>query len=452
VNTRQDELSTAEETPLKRVISKPLLVVFVTGDILGAGIYAVAGKVAGAAGGAIWAPMLLAFGLALLTAMSYAELVTKYPRAAGAALYVHKAFRLPFLTFIIAVAVMASGISSASTSALAFGGYLGTFTAFPQTAAALLFLLVLTLVNYRGISESIKLNLGLTIIEASGLVIVIAIGALALASGHGDTSRVLEFKPDTWVPFAILSGAALAFFSFVGFEDSVNVAEETKNPRRVFPFALFMGLSIALVFYLLVGLTAAIVLPVEQLADSEAPLLTVVKIGAPAFPAGFFALIALLAVANTALINLIMASRLLYGLSNQGIVPSVFGRVHARRRTPWVAIIVVTGVATALVSTGSIGALASTTVLLLLSVFTLVNVSVLVLRRDPVDAQHFRTPTLVPVLGALSCAGLVVFTIASDPNVAVRAGLLLVAGIALWFINRAFHGQASAINPPQTGA
>ena len=444
MSTTGSDITTKPEndTPLRRAISKPLLVIFVTGDILGAGIYAVAGEIAGQVGGAIWAPMLLAFALATLTAMSYSELVTKYPQAAGAALYVHKAFSLPFLTFIVAVAVMASGISSASTSALAFGGqYLSAFVSFPQALAAIAFLLVLALINYRGISESVKVNLGLTLIEICGLLIVVGIGALALAGGTGDISRALEFKAGSTVPLALLSGAVLAFFSFVGFEDSVNVAEETQDPRRVFPFALFTGLTTALVFYLLVVLTAAIVLPSERLVTSSAALLDVVKVGAPAFPSNAFALIALMAVTNTALINLIMASRLLYGLSNQGIVPAVFGRVHARRHTPWVAIIVVTGVAIALVSTGSIGALASTTVLLLLLVFTLVNVSVLVLRRDRIDANHFRAPTMIPVLGAISCAGLVVFTVVSDPGIALRASLLLAAGIALWFVNLAFHGR-----------
>ncbi|MDQ3731836.1 MAG: amino acid permease, partial [Pseudomonadota bacterium] len=197
MSTTDSNITTKSEdgTPLKRAISKPLLVVFVTGDILGAGIYAVAGEIAGEVGGAIWAPILLAFALATLTAMSYSELVTKYPQAAGAALYVHKAFSLPFLTFIVAVAVMASGISSASTSALAFGGqYLSAFVSFPQALAAIAFLLVLALINYRGISESVKVNLGLTLIETCGLLIVIVIGALALAGGSGNISRVLEFK------------------------------------------------------------------------------------------------------------------------------------------------------------------------------------------------------------------------------------------------------------------
>jgi APA family basic amino acid/polyamine antiporter len=439
--------ATSEETRLRRVITKPLLIAFVTGDILGAGIYAVAGEVAAEVGGAIWAPMLLAFTLAVLTAVSYAELVTRYPRAAGAALYVQRAFAKPFLTFVIAVVVMASGIASASTAALAFGGdYLGAFVSFPQVVAAIGFLLVLALVNYRGISESIKLNLGLTIIETAGLLVVIVIGLLALSSGSGDVTRVVAFPEGASVPLAILSGAALAFFSFVGFEDSVNVAEETENPRRNYPVALFVGLLIAVVCYLLVVLTAAIVVPIDQLSGSSAPLLQVVKTGAPAFPERAFAGIALLAVANTALINLIMASRLLYGLSDQKIVPAVFGRVHAKRRTPWVAIIVVTAVAVVLVSTGSIGGLADTTVVLLLTVFTIVNVAVLVLRRETLDIDHFRAPTVVPVLGAVSAAALAVYRVVDEPGVALRAVLLVGLGIALWLVNRLFLGGGHEVD------
>ncbi|MDN5938601.1 MAG: APC family permease [Salinisphaera sp.] len=426
-------------TPLRRVINRPLLVLFVTGDILGAGIYAVAGKVAGETGGALWAPMLAAFALALLTALSYAELVTKYPRAAGAALYVHKAFGVGFVTFLTAVAVMASGIASAGTSALAFGGdYLGAFIAMPQGLASLGFLLVLAAINYHGISTSIWVNLVLTLVEASGLVVVICLGFIAIGNGAGEISRAFTFDPEAGMLLAIAGGTALAFFSFVGFEDAVNVAEEARNPRRDYPLALVAGLIIALVFYLLVVFVAAVLVPIERLAGSSAPLLEVVQLADPGFPVGAFAIMALLAVTNTALINLIMASRLLYGLANQGLVPRIFARVGRRRQTPWVSILLVTAVAGALVLTGSIGALASTTVVLLLSVFVLVNVSVLFLRRDPIDQPHFRTPTLLPILGAMASGALVLFTVANDPWVAARAVVLLLLGAMLWALRRAW--------------
>lgn len=434
-------------SPLQRVISRPMLIIFVIGDILGAGIYAVVGQVAGAVGGAIWAAFLLAFVLALFTAFSYAELVTKYPQAAGAALYVQRAFGKPFLTFIIAVAIMASGITSASTAARAFGGdYLQTFVTAPTLLMALGFLLALELINFVGISQSVRLNVVLSLIEAAGLVFVIGIGVVALAGGTGDPSRVLEFSGDSTVPLALLSGAGIAFFSFVGFEDSVNVAEETQDPSRAYPVALFGGLIGALVIYMLVTLTASMVVDPGTLAESDGPLLEVVRAGAPGFDERIFAAVALVAVSNTALINLIMASRLLYGLARQGIVPAVFARVDGVRRTPWVAIVATALIAVILVSTGELGDLASTTVVLLLIIFTLVNISVLVLRRQPVDHAHYVTPSWLPVVGAVSSAGLVIYRVVREPLDVVRALTLIGVGVLLWGVNRIVSGRVETIN------
>ncbi len=442
-----DQAPAALDTPLERVITRRMLLVFVIGDILGAGIYAVVGEVAGAVGGAIWASFLLAFTLALLSAFAYAELVTKYPQAAGAALYVQRAFRRPFVTFVIAVTVMASGITSASTAARAFGGdYLSAFVDVPLIPVALGFLLALELINFVGISQSVRLNVVLSLIEAAGLLFIVGVGIVALAGGTGDPARALTFSSDTAVPLAILSGAGLAFFSFVGFEDSVNVAEETQDPSRAFPRALFGGLAVALVIYLLVTFTAAMIVDPATLAESDGPLLEVVRAGAPGVDERIFAAVALVAVSNTALINLIMASRLLYGLARQGIVPAVFARVHGTRRTPWIAIAATALVGAILVSTGELEGLASTTVVLLLIVFTLVNVSVLVLRRQPVDHDHYRAPAALPVLGASASAGLVLYRVFSDPADVVRAAILIGVGVLLWAVNRAVSGQVATMD------
>ncbi len=174
--------------------------------------------------------------LALFTAFAYAELVTKYPQAAGAALYVNKAFRQPFFTFMVAFAVMLSGITSASTLARAFGGdYLAEFVSAPTVLVAFAFIAVVALVNFRGIGESVKLNIGFTLIEVAGLLLILAIGIAALADGIGDPSRAFEFTDGESVPLAILGGAGLAFFALIGFEDSVNVAEETQDPAAQLP-------------------------------------------------------------------------------------------------------------------------------------------------------------------------------------------------------------------------
>ncbi|MFI8928572.1 APC family permease [Streptomyces sp. NPDC053474] len=433
----------AEEEPaLRRVLGPKLLILFVIGDILGTGIYATTGKVAGKVGGALWVPFLIGFVVAILTAASYVELVGKYPRAAGAALYTQKAFKVPFLTFIIAFMVMCSGLSSASAAARAFSGdYLSELTddALPPTLVAIAFILALAALNLRGVSESVKTNVVLTLVELTGLLIILAIGAWAVLTGDGEPSRLTEFE-SSGTGYALFTGVlgatALGFFAFVGFEDSVNMAEETKDPTRTFPRAIFIGVAVTGTIYVLVALVSSLLVDYRTLEGSSGPLLEVVKAGGVDFPHKLFALIALFAVTNSALINIMMASRLCYGMANERILPRSMGRVLAGRRTPVVGIAFVSLLAIGLVSTGEIEGLGDTTAFLLLCVFAVVNVAVLVLRRDPVDHDHFRTPTALPVLGALT-ALILASPLADRPaDVYIRAGVLLAIGIALWAVNK----------------
>lgn len=443
-----------EQPALRRTIGRTVLLLFVVGDILGAGIYALTGTVAAEVGGAIWLPFLLAFGLAALTATAYAELVARYPQAAGAALYANRAFRRPFLTFLVAFAVMMSGITSASAAARAFGGdYLAELLPFgvPVVVAAWVFLGLITAVNVLGVSESVRVNVVLTLVEASGLLVIIGIGVAALLRGDGDPGRALELHTEGAAWMGVLGGTALAFYALLGFEDSVNLAEEARHPRRDFPRALFGGLAIAGAIYLGVAFTASMLVETEVLAGSTGPLLEVVKVAGVVFPAWLFALIALLAVMNTALINMMMASRLVYGMARERIVPAVLGRVHARRRTPVVAIAFTVVLALTLTATGDLGDLADTTVLLLLLVFAVVNVAVLVLRRrgsgsddaDPPERvegdseRSFRAPTWAPVVGAVVSVVLASPLTGRDPGVYARAGVLLAIGVVLYVLNRA---------------
>ncbi|NLU70829.1 APC family permease [Streptomyces sp. HNM0574] len=428
-------------TPLKRVLGTRLLILFVIGDILGTGIYATTGKVAGKVGGALWLPFLIGFVVALLTAASYAELVGKYPRAAGAALYTQRAFRMPFLTFVVAFMVVCSGLSSASAAALAFGGdYLAAFVDLPLTLVAVLFVAALAALNLRGVSESVKTNVVLTLVEVSGLLVIIGIGAYAVLTGGGDPSRLTQLETSGDTSTAVLTGlmgaTALGFFAFVGFEDSVNMAEETRNPARAFPRALFIGVAVTGTVYVLVALVSSLLVDPGTLERSSGPLLEVVKAGGVAFPPQLFALIALFAVTNSALINLMMASRLCYGMANEGILPTALGRVLPGRRTPVTGIVFVSLLAVGLVATGEIAGLGDTTSFLLLCVFALVNVTVLVLRRDRVAHPHFRAPTALPVLGAVTALALASPLAERGADVYVRAGVLLLIGIALWFLNR----------------
>jgi APA family basic amino acid/polyamine antiporter len=392
-------------------------------------------------GGAIWAAFLFAFILAIFTAASYAELVTKYPRAGGSATYVNNAFRNPFISFMVAFAVMASGITSASTLTLAFSGdYLAQFINVPVLGAALVFMILINLINFYGISESVRINVILTVVEITGLLLIILIGVGALFAGMGDPGRAFEFKEGTSVLTALFGGTVLAFYALIGFDDSVNVAEETRHPSRNYPRAIFGALLLAGVIYLLVTFTASMVVPTGTLAESSGPLLEVVERGPISIPTQLFAAIALLAVSNGALINMIMASRLIYGMADQGVMPTVFSNVHPGRRTPWVSILFTTTLALiVLITIGrndeALSTLGSTTVVLLLLAFVMVNISVLVLRRDRVGHEHFHTPTAFPILGGMVASALLVYQAVSDITVFGLAAVLLVLGAVLYGVN-----------------
>ena len=229
------------------------------------------------------------------------------------------------------------------------------------------------------------------------------IGAAFLLDGGGDAGRAFEFKEGDAPLLLVISGASLAFYALIGFEDSVNVAEETRDAPATFPSTLFLGLGIAGAVYLLVTIIASMAVPTDTLAASDGPLLEVVQLGPLAMNTKVFSAIALFALVNGALINMVMASRLIYGMGEQRVIPPWFASVHPGRRTPWAGILLSGSLAAVLVVIGDLETLADTTVLLLLFAFVAVHVSVLVLRRTPVDHEHFRAWTGFPVLGALCC-------------------------------------------------
>lgn len=442
---------------LKRVMGPGLLLLFIVGDILGTGVYALTGDVAAEVGGAAWLPFLLAFLIAMVTAFSYLELVTKYPQAAGAALYTHKAFGIHFATFLVAFIVMCSGITSASTASrfLAsnfFKGFGFDWGTGGIVAIALLFMVIVAVVNLRGVGESVKLNVVLTIVEVTGLMLVIFVGFWAFTKGGDavDFSRVIAFDTaeNKNAFLAVTTATSLAFFAMVGFEDSVNMAEETKDPVRIFPKMLLSGLGIAGVVYIVVAIVAVALVPIGTLEASETPLVEVVKAGAPGLPIEqILPFISMFAVANTALINMLMASRLIYGMAKQHVLPPVLGSVHPSRRTPWVAILFTTAIAfglifyvTAFANEKAISVLGGTTSLLLLAVFAVVNVAVLVLRRDvQAGGAHFRTPTWLPVIGFIASLYLVLPLSGRPLQQYVLAGALVILGVVLFGITVAIN-------------
>ncbi len=438
--TTTAETGTGHDERLRRVISRPMLAFFILGDILGAGIYSLTGEVGGEVGGAIWLAFLVAFALAFLTAFAYLELVTKYPQAAGGALYTDRAYGLPFLTFLVTFAIMASGVTSATFAASRVGGdYFTGLTGVespPTVLIGIVAILLVAAVNLWGVAESVRVNIAITIVELAGLLFVIGIGVVVLAGGDGEPAQAFDFAGSGFgVVTGVLAGAATAFYAFLGFEDSVNLAEETKDPSRNFPPAMVTGLLLAAVVYLLVAFTAAMTVPLDVLTESSGPLLEVVRRGAPDLPVDeIFSAVSIFAVSNTMLINMLMASRLLYGMAGRGVLPGAFGRLSTRR-TPWVAIAVTTALSILLlVTVDDLSDLSDTTVLLLTAVFLLVNAAALVLRRDPVAHDHFRAPTVVLVLGALVSA-VFLLPITREASIYVLALWLLLAGVVLWAVN-----------------
>lgn len=419
---------------LKRAIGTPLLFAFIVGDTLGAGIYTLVGSMAEDVGGVIWLPLLIALVVALLTAGTYAELITKYPHAGGAARYVDRAFGVPYLSFLVGFLMMASGITTAAALANAFAGdYLSALVEVPATPTAIAFIVVLTLINLRGVRESLTANLVASVIEVTGLVIVIVLAAVVFAGGSGDPGRLVEFAPDVPPLQGAFAASIIAFFSFLGFEAAANMAEEVRNPSKSYPRALFGAIGAAAVIYLLIALGAVIVLPPAELAESTGPLLDVVRGSGLAVPPWLFSLIALVAIANGALLFMVMASRVGYGLAEADLLPRAFGRVLPQRRTPWVSILVVAAATIALTLVGDVSTLAETTVLLLLVVFLFANVSVLVLKKDQVDHPHFRVPRVVPILAIVAS---VVLLTQQTGIVWIGAAGYVVVGSALFLVAR----------------
>jgi basic amino acid/polyamine antiporter, APA family len=349
--------------------------------------------------------------VAALTALSYAELGSRFPLSGGVACYMHRAFRTEWLSIIVGWLMFCTCLVSMATLSKAFAGYLTTFAPiFPAWLVVLALFGGLAFINFRGMQESSSLNIFCTTLEVSGLLIVILVSAFFISGGAASNAAVtapLSGQTLGWV--AIFQGAALAFYAFIGFEDIVNVAEEVKNPERNVPRAILLSLSIAGVIYILVSWLATQVLSPAELSASGAPLLDVVRRAQRSFPGVLFTFIALFAVLNTALLNFITASRLLYGMSRDGLLPAWFSKLHATRATPYRTIIVILPIAIFLALSGTLQFLAGTTATLILAMFCLVNLSLLIIKRREASTNGFQVPAIVPVLALISNVVLIAF-------------------------------------------
>lgn len=418
---------------LNRTLGLPMLTFYGTGMILGAGIYSIIGQAAGMAGESLWIGFLLAGIAALLTALSYAELATMFPAAGAEYSYLRKAFsHQRWFAATIGNVVIFAGCASAATVALAFTSYLDYFIELPRSAVAFGVLALFTGINIIGIHFSSWTNAVFTLIEVLGLVIFIWLGW-----NQPEFGTALFSEPT----FATVSSAALIIFAFLGFENIVSLAEETKDPEKNIPRAILLSLLISTILYILVSLAAvALMLPAE-LALTESALLDASYKSSPRL-AGVLGGIALFSTANTALIGLVTASRIIYGVSKDNSLPRALSKTLKKQKTPWIAALVALLTATTLLPFGKVETLAGIASFATLIVFIAINVALVHLRRtDPKRKRPFRTPLalvgvpILPILGILAC---VVFLFQFDRVVYLTGLLVFGAAFGVYLISRYF--------------
>jgi amino acid transporter len=398
---------------LKRSLSLPLVTFYGLGNILGAGIYVLIGKVAGHAG--LFAPLsfVLASLLAGLTAFTYAELSARFPLSAGEAVYVQQGLGVRWLAAVVGLLIIFSGCVSSATILRGFVGYLQVFLAAHEAIVLPLIVLVLGGLAAWGITQSVAIAALFTLVEVFGLLMIIGVGAPELGA-----LRDLPIDPaalgrlDAWVGIAV--GSFLAFYAFIGFEDMVNVAEEVRRPERTMPLAILLTLAFSTLLYIAVALVALASLPPGELAGSEAPLAAIYQTLTGREPLLITA-IGMFAVINGALIQMIMASRVIYGMADRGWLPRPLGRIHPLTRTPIVATLVVAGLVLALALSGTTEQLAKATSYALLLVFALANLSLWRIKRaraHPVGI--FRVPRSVPAMGFVASLAVILIQLAID--------------------------------------
>lgn len=439
--------STGAPNELKRALGLWALVAFGVGDILGAGVYALVGKIAGLVGYAAWMSYVMAAVLAALTGFTYAELTSRFPRAGGAAHFTQEIFRNRFVTFLVIFFVALSGLFSFATSSHTFAKHAMAFAddANPLVQNVLLplgYILIVGFVTARGIMLSSFTNVICSIVEITALAIIIAIGLSHIGSVDYTQFAAVPEGQNFGTTGLVMAGAALAFFAFIGFEDMANLAEEAHDPQRALPIAICITIVITTVIYLLISIVAVSVVPPEILKNSATPLVDVVKTGAPNFPAQIYSVVPAFAVFNTGLLNLLMASRLLYGMARgpKGQLPQVLSYVHPRWKTPVVALVVAALVVVVMVlSTTNVGTLASGTTTFLLIVFALLHAGLIRAKMKGIGgAPKFRIPMFIPIVGSILCVLLLASQNADNYKV---AGGLTVAAVILFLINRFVLGR-----------
>ena len=419
---------------LKRQIGLFEAVLYGIGVILGAGVYALIGVGAGIAGNALWVSFLIGAVIAALTGFSYAELSSMYPKEAAEYVYTKHAFRRKWLPFIVQWIMLFVVMVGAATVALGFAGYFSFLFGGRIHLIALLLIITMSLISYFGIKESAKYNDISTIIELSGLAAIILLGIYYVVKNNIFSSISL-FETPAGIT-GIFTATTVMYFAFIGFEALVNISEEVKKPEKTIPKALLISLFASAIIYVLVSISAVGIMGSEALAKSEAPLAETAEKVIPKSSL-VLSLIALFATSNTVLISLIVASRLLYGLSSNGLLPKMFSAIN-RHGTPYTSVMAVGALAGLSLFIGNIKNLAHLVDLGIFVVYTFINASVIILRyKEPHTKRPFNSPfnigrfPVLAFLGILLNLGMLYFF---DINTFIYGIMLALFGLAIYFI------------------
>lgn len=391
---------------LKRSLSLTQLVFYGLGTTIGAGIYVLVGELAGVSGYLAFISFIIASFMAGLTALSFAELSGRFPRAGGSSVYVREGFGSIQLSTLVGLLVIAAGLVSSAALINGFVDHLYEFWQFDRVASVIIVVLILGLIAFWGISESVTIAAIITLVEIGGLILVIVVssGSFSQLAEHWQ-NYVPTWQWRDWQ--VIFVGSLLAFYAFIGFEDMVVVAEEVKNVKRNLPLAILFTLLITTLLYVLVMLAATLTLAPEQLAQSRVPLASIYEqhMGGGKLLFGF---IGMFAVINGALIQLILASRMFYGLSSQQQLPAWLSKVHAYTRTPVWATLLSTVLLIALALSGTVATLAKMTSLIMLLVFSLVNLALIRIKsKDPKPPDVMIFPLWIPYIAFFTSIGFV---------------------------------------------
>jgi APA family basic amino acid/polyamine antiporter len=402
----------AEGTALRRSLSLLLITFYGLGTILGAGIYVLVGKVAGVAG--MYAPVSFALAAvtAGLSAFTYMELCSRYPLAGGAAVYTQNGFGLRWLSILVGFLIVLSGLVSAATITQGFVGYFRVFFDVPDVWIIVTTVVALGFLAAWGIAQSVTAAAVATVIEVGGLILIVAV---AWPSFGALPQRLPELIP----PFeamawqGIFLGGFLAFYAFIGFEDMVGVAEEVQEPERTLPRAILLAIAISTLLYLAVTLAAVLTLPLDELSDSRAPLALMFERATGASPK-IMALIGLFAVINGALIQIIMAARMLYGMSREGWLPRGIGEVHAHTQTPILATALVSAAVLVFALALPLVTLAKVTSFAVLAVLALISLALIRMKRaGPAASGVYTVPHWMPYASMVTALALLGFQIFS---------------------------------------